>query len=401
MAAVPTSGVRGALLVLAKDLRIAVRSRTLLVLGILAPLGLVLVFNVVFGGLEDPDAPVTFDVGVVDLDGGDVAAGFTDLLGDLADSGLLDLRDLRDEGAAREAVDTGEVAAVWVVPEGFSSAVRAARDAELLVVADVDSPNTAAFARSLAERYATGVRTSSLAAQTAVATGVATPETAGELAEEVATGTPLVSLEVEEADTGALPPLTGMTAGITLFFVFFTAGLPIVSILEERTHGTLARLLVAPMPSWSITAGKVLAAVVLGVLSLACLMVATTLLMGVEWGSPVGALMLATAAVVAATGIMAVAGSLARTTEQAGNVQGLVAVAFALIGGVFIPGSARSSGLLANLEKLTPHGWFREGLAAQLDGGLADAVPAAGVLLAMGLVTGAVGLTLSRRVLRR
>lgn len=393
--------MRAALLVLVKDLRTAVRNRSLLVLGFLAPLGLAFVFNLVFGGLGDPDAPVTFDVGVADLDGGDVAAGFTDLLADLAADGLLDLRELDDEATAREAVEDGDLAAAWVVPAGFSESVRSGRPVELLVVADVDSPTTAGFARHLAERYSAGVATSSLAAQVAVATGVVEPAAAGTVAEDVAGSGTLATLEVEEADTGSLPPLTALTAGITLFFVFFTAGLPTVSIIEERTQGTLARLLVAPVPSWSITAGKVLAAVVLGVLSLASLMGATTLLMGVEWGPPLGALLLATAAVVAAAGIMTIPGGLARTTEQAGNVQAVVAVAFALLGGVFVPLSGPQGGALATLELLTPHGWFHEGLRAQLHGSVTDALPAIGVLLAMGVATGAVGLSIARRSLRR
>lgn len=394
-------GLRSTLLILLKDLRIAVRSRTLLVIGFLAPLGLVIVFNVVFGGMDDPDAPVTFAVGVVDLDGGEVAAGFTGLLEELAGDGLLDLRELDDERAARAAVEDGELAAVWVVPEGFSSSVQAARDAELLVVADVDSPTTAEFARNLAERYTTGVRTSVLAAQVAVASGAVPPSEAGAVAEDLASAPPLVALDAEEADTGALPPLTALTAGITLFFVFFTAGMPTVSILEERGHGTLARLLVAPIPSWSVTAGKVLAAVALGAVSLASLMGATALLMGVEWGPPGGAFLLATAAVVAATGIMTIPGALARTTEQAGNVQAVVAVAFAMLGGVFVPLSGAAPGLLSTLELLTPHGWLRHGLSAQMHGGVVDALPAVGVMVAMGLATGAIGLSMARRTLRR
>ena len=109
----------------------------------------------------------------------------------------------------------------------------------------------------------------------------------------------------------------------------------------------------------------------------------------------------ATAAVVAAAGIMTIPGGLARTTEQAGNVQAVVAVAFALLGGVFVPLSGPQGGALATLELLTPHGWFHEGLRAQLHGSVTDALPAIGVLLAMGVATGAVGLSIARRSLRR
>ena len=110
---------------------------------------------------------------------------------------------------------------------------------------------------------------------------------------------------------------------------------------------------------------------------------------------------LAVAAVVAATGIMSVAGAAARTTEQAGNVQGVVAVVLGLLGGAFVPIPGSESGLLAQLQMLTPHGWFLDGLAELRSHGLGAAMPAVVVLLGMGAVTGAVGLRMARSMLRR
>src|SRR5687767_77332 len=101
---------------LVKDLRIQLRNRSVVILGFVAPLTLAFLLNLVFGGTDEPDAPVTFDVGVVDLDGGPVATQFVRLLDGIAASGLFDLRHLPDELAARAAVDDGDLSAVWVIP---------------------------------------------------------------------------------------------------------------------------------------------------------------------------------------------------------------------------------------------------------------------------------------------
>jgi ABC-2 type transport system permease protein len=389
-------------LIVGKDLRVQLRNRSLFVLGFVAPLILSFVLNLVFGGTDDPDAPVTFDMGVVDLDEGDGAGnGFTGAVEALAETGLVDLSAYDDEIAARTAVDDGTVAAAWVIPEGFSSAVASGGAAELVVIGDVDATVTASFARAVAERYATDVGTATLAARIAVETGVGQPDESAAIAEEVASRPRLATLVPIGAASEGLDATTRLTAGLMLFFVFFTAGLPLLSILEERGQGTLARLLAAPIPSASITAGKAIATLVIGVASLVSLMAASTLLIGADWGPPVGAFVLAVAAVLAAIGIMSVAGAAARTPEQAGNVQAGVAVALGLIGGTFVPIPDAGSGLLAWLRLLTPQGWFIDGLDALHADGIGAALPAAAALLAMAIVTGALGLRLARTMLRR
>ncbi|MGE3621491.1 MAG: ABC transporter permease [Acidimicrobiia bacterium] len=374
----------------AKDLRLQLRNRSLLVLGLLAPLALSFVLDLVFGGIEE-EGGITFDVGLVAPDDDGPAAGFTALVDELAATGLLDVREYPDEAAARAAVDDGDVAAAWVVPEDFSAAVQAGRGTAITVVGDVDSPNTAGAARSIAQGYATRLGTATLAGLVAVETGVAGPGGVATVAEQVAASPPLAALSSRDLASTQLDATTSLSAGLALFFVFFTAGTAVLGIIEERGGGTLARLLAAPIPRASIVAGKVVAAVVLGVLSLVSLMVGSTLLMGADWGPPVGAVLLALCAVLAATGIMAVAGSAARTTEQAGGVQGVVAVVLAVVGGTFVPIPASEGSLLSTLRALTPNGQYLDGLTALRADGPVAALPHAAALAAMGLVAGAVG----------
>jgi hypothetical protein len=121
------------------------------------------------------------------------------------------------------------------------------------------------------------------------------------------------------------------------FFVFFTVQYGVTGLLEEEKLGTLPRLLAAPVPPWSVQVGKALGSAVLGVASLTVLAVASNLVLGADWGPPLGVAILILALVVAAVGLMGLVGSFARTAEQAGNAQAIVAIVLGMTGGVFFP----------------------------------------------------------------
>ena len=78
-------------------------------------------------------------------------------------------------------------------------------------------------------------------------------------------------------------------------------------------------------------AGKAIGSFVLGVVSLTVIVVASTLLVGAEWGNPVGVAALIVAAVLSAMGITALITTLARTEEQAGGWNAIVAVTLGIL----------------------------------------------------------------------
>lgn len=387
-------------LIALKEMRVQARTRSLFILGFVAPFTLAFVMNLVFGGIDDPDAPVTFDVALVVLDDGEAAAGFTSMIESIAELGVLDLDVLDDEDAARNAIDDGEVGAAWVVPDGFSDAVATGAATTITVIADVDSPTTASVARSIADSYATRVGTGTLAAVVSVATGVAGPDEVGEIAATVAESPPLLTVVPSETSSTMLDVGTTLMAGMALFFAFFTAGMPLLGIIEERSNATLSRLLVAPIPEAAIVAGKTVAALVLGTISLVALILTSSLIMGIDWGPLAGAIPLSVGAVVAVTGIMSITSSGARDIETAGNLQAIVAIVLGMLGGAFVP-IPSSGGVLGVLQSLTPHGWFFHGLEALQGGDPSAALPATAVLVGIGLVTLAFGASRSRKGLRR
>jgi ABC-2 type transport system permease protein len=383
------------------DLALRIRDRSVFIIGLIAPLGLAFIFNLIFGGgVNDVGENITLDVGVVDLDGGDLGRGFLQVVDAVAADGLLDITRFDSEEAARTAVDAGEVGAVFIVPEGLTEQIASGEDATLTVVGNVDASTTTQIATSIAEGFASGQRTVNIAVHTAQAAGVVTPaETPAAVADAVAAAQdPPITIGEIEAATRQLDSATYFVAGLSIFFVFFIAGMSVTSMLQERQEGTLARLIGAPIARWSILVGKSLASVIIGLGALTVLVVASSILMGADWGAPLGVAVLVVTGLLAVTAIMMMVGGLAKTPEQAGNLQSVVAVTLAMLGGTFVPIS--QEGFLADLSYVTPNAWFMRGLAELAGGGVAAALPAAGALAVMAVVFGGIGLVVMGKVVR-
>jgi ABC-2 type transport system permease protein len=83
---------------------------------------------------------------------------------------------------------------------------------------------------------------------------------------------------------------------------------------------------------------------------------------------------------------MALVGSFARTVEQAGNYQAIVAIVLGMLGGVFFPLPADVV-LLRAAQSVSPHAWFLRGIGEQFrTGDWTLVLPSAAVILLIGVV---------------
>jgi len=387
------------LTVAAKDLAQRTRDRSIFIIAIVAPLALAAVFNLVFGGgINDVGENITFDMGVVDDDPGPLSDVFTGILTSIESDGLIELTTYPDEATARTAVEDGDVGAAFLLDSSLSADITSGADATIEVVGNVDASTTTQVASSIAEQFAIDVRRGNTGAVASLLAGKITPDQIEAVAADAAAATPALTLGDIPAATRQLDASTYFVAGLSIFFLFFIAGMAVTSLLDERRNGTLARLLAAPITPASIVAGKSLTSVVVGLVAMTILVIASTLLMGAEWGPVPGVAMLVVAAVLAVIAIMSAVGSLARTAEQAGNLQSIVAVTLGMLGGTFVQISG--DGLLGRLSLITPNAWFIRGLGDMVGGGSADALPATAVLLGMAGVAGLATLVLVRRTVR-
>ncbi len=400
--------MRIVLLVALKDLRQRLRDRTALLVSVVAPLGLAFIFSQLLAGATDFRAVYV----VADMDGGPLATVLReDVIGSLQGSDdTFQIVDVATEAAARAAVADGSADAAFLVPAGFSAAIGAGQAVTLEVVGARDSGLATEIARAVAQRFGDGVVTVQLAVATAAELGGpggpgapgATPDAAlqARIVGAASTARPPLILADQTAALRQLSLASYFSASMAILFLFFSAQMGLVSLFDERRQGTLARILAGPVKPWTVLGGKLLGGFVQGMLAMTVLVVATTLLIGASWGSPLGVALVCTAAVIAALGISTLVISFTNSAEVAGAASSAVAITLGVLGGSFSP-TAQAPEIMGTLALFTPHGWFMRGLGDMQGGGtVADGLPAVGVLLAMGLVTGGIGMARARRLVK-
>ncbi|MGQ0848325.1 MAG: ABC transporter permease [Actinomycetota bacterium] len=378
-----------------KDLKLRIRDRSLLIVAVLAPLVLAFIFNAVFGSALQGGVSFEPKFGIVQNASPRTSAILQQISTGIG--GAWEVFGSRQE--AEEAIDAGQIDAVFVVGEGLDGAIDQGRGGTLEVIGNVDSETATEVATSIAKGYGQSVGEIQLSIAAALTAGGHPAQVIPAATDEGVTSTALVG-EVK-AEVRQLDATTSTVAAMAVFFLMFTSQVGFLSLLEERRDGTLARILSSPTRPWQVVAAKSLVSVLLGLASLFVVMVVGRFLMGAQWGNPAGVALLVVAAVAAASGISALTTGLASTPEAAGNIQGIVGTVLGLLGGVFFP-IGEEGGLLSRISGLTPHHWFMRGLADLADGqGASAAAPAALPLLVIAAITAlAAALFIRRQVAR-
>jgi len=387
--------VATALLIAAKDLRQRLRDRSALLIAFVVPFALAAIFGLTLHDVGS--GRVTFSFALVDRDHGPAARAFVaDVLSPIESRGLVRVRVEPTLARGRSDADSGKVAATFVIPAGFSAALAAGRPASMQVLGNVDDAIGTLVAQSLAQSYARGVDGVRVAVAAARPTSAADARRLAALAVAAPQAVTIADVSTSRKE---LSPGTFYAAGMAVFFLFFTVQFGVTSILDERRDGTLARMFAAPIRRSTVLLGKLLTSLVLGVVSMSVLAVATHFVLGAHWGNPLGVAILIVCGVVAATAVMALVATLAKTPDQAGAWGSMVALVLAMLGGSFFS-VAQAGGVIAELSLLTPHAWFLRGLQ-DLAGGAGPGVVLgpASAILTFAAVTGGIALTRMGRLI--
>src|SRR5579859_6324112 len=145
--------MRAAWLICAKDLKARLRDRSALLIGIVVPLALAFIFNVIFSGVSGSSGVIS--LGVVDADHGAASQAFIQqVLPAVKSSGLITLHTEPSPSRARKLAANGTLDAVIIIPAGFSARVQAGQPASMQVIGNVDAAVATEVARSVTEAYA-------------------------------------------------------------------------------------------------------------------------------------------------------------------------------------------------------------------------------------------------------
>lgn len=383
-----------ATLVLA-DLRHRIRDKTVLIFAIGIPLGLMLALNLVIGGAMDRDLQQA-TVAISAAPDDQLAAAFTELLPqvgidvEITETTAQEVQALTESGAAKLGI---------IVPDGFSAAALSGEPTEIRVIegdgAGIESDVVITVLNGFVDRI-----TASASAAAAAGQAGMPPEQIAAVAQQVADSPSRITLTEGATSDEQLDPTAALVAGQAGLFLMFTVSFGVLSLMEERQNGTLARLWSTPIPRTFPMIAKTISAFVLGVLATSVLLLIGGLLFDVSFGSPVAVGVLVVCAVLATTALTFIVARLASTAEQAGAIQSILAMVLGIAGGAFIQFSA--SGFFGTLLDLNPVAALSRGLGITSGGGgLAEIGAPVAIMLGFALVAAVIARLLPDRGARR
>lgn len=308
-----------------KDTKVLIRDWKALLILLAMPFILISLLGMALGSLWSGESGISkFDVGVVDLDKGELATVFVkDILKSKDMKKILNVSEISEE-TARTKVSNGDLAAAVTIPKDFSELVTSGKNASMEVLADPGQEVRAGIIRSIANAYASRLSSVMIGASVPVGTliqaGAVPPEQAvaigRQLAEEARKDADNPRITVAEGSIAKKRELTAIeyySAGMSVMFILFGSMYGAFSMLDERRQYTLMRLMSTPTSRTTILGGKLAGIFLIGVLQFIALVLVTRFMYGVKWGSMPAVVSLMLATVLATTGLAIFISSVAKT----------------------------------------------------------------------------------------
>lgn len=414
-----------------KDLIVAFRDTSALLLMLVAPFALTLVMVFAFGGSTDSGTGLAdIPVAIVNRDVGQFGSFLVQALQseDLAD--LLEPVVMDDAGRARAAVDADEAAAAVIIPEtlsanmlptepatpgdGASEGEQGVMEVEIQIYVNPGRSISASVVRGIVAGVLNDLSAGVAGAQVAITqlivhdviSAQAAPILGPQIGERMAQGmgaAELIGIEsaVVGAEAGAEARgfnwLAYMAPSMAILFLMFTMTMGGRTILVERDDGTLPRMLTTPTTPAQVLGGKISGIYLTGLVQMVILILASALLLDVGWGSPVAVALLLVALAAAATGWGALIAAYARSPGQASILGTIVALTFGIGSGHFFAREALPE-WLQTVSLVSPNAWGLEAFTTLASGGgLADIALPIVSLLVMAAVLFGVAVVLFRR----
>jgi ABC-2 type transport system permease protein len=366
-------------------------------------------FIAILGGVFGGSTPV-FTLYAANEDQGDLGK---DVIKLLEDSPSLELEILESRAEADRRVGQGERMAAVVIPADFSAAAKTEAGSTIWLIIDPARQSNAGLVSGLVkaalskmlvdvsiEREMTKMisdidtgalgETSSFDFDTFIRAG-AKAVVAKQVNEAI--DNPLIDLKKEWVSEAANPieatRLGGLVPGYTLMFLFFLLSHIAVAVVDERSQGSLRRLLVTPATKTVILTGKMLPFIFIAIGQMLFVLLVSSWAFKMPLGNSLPALIViivATAFSAATLGILVAA--IVKNENQAGGLTILVVLVLAVVSGCI-----SESIQLVGINMLTPHYWARQGLlnVLQRGTGLEGVWLPAGVLLGMSILFFVIG----------
>jgi ABC-2 type transport system permease protein len=358
---------------------------------LIMPLLFTLFFGFVLGSATapKPDVDPRLPVGVIDRDGGVLAANLQTLLEQSNVIRPVLLKQDELEGLDQK-VHNGDLAAVVVIPAGYSDRHLADQPIPLDVIIDMNQPSGQTVSRALetvsgrllgaveaAHISQSALPQNNLYDSLANATS-AWQEPALTVAVIKATGQ-----AAEEPGTNSVSGYAQASAGMMVQFSIFGLITSAMVLMLERKSGTLQRLLTSPIRPYEVIAGHVLAMFCIVFAQQLILVIVGQLVFGVNYASqPLAILLMISVLSLWAASLGLLISVLSRKEDQVITLSLIAMFVFAALGGAWFPLEVAGKAFAA-VGHIMPTAWAMDGFQNILIRGLAfqSVLLPAGVLL--------------------
>jgi len=348
-------------------LRRMLRDRSNIFFVFIFPLVIILLVGAQFGSGSGPSV-------VVSHDGGPLVEAIVERM---ADSVVF--REVESESEVVDAVERGAASAGIVFPDGFDDAISEGRASEIGFVRRPDEPG--ALQPILEAAVAEVTADHRVAAIVARSTGAEFTEALEDVAPVRAAG---VEVQTERVGEELFPDAGQFdvgAAGMLVMFVFLTALTGSAVLIQNRQLGITHRMLSTPTPTATVIAGEGMARFLVGLFQGVYIVVFSLILFRVDWGDPLGWILVLVPLAAVGAGAAMLLGTLFRNPEQAAGISVISSIGLAALGGCMLPLELFSPGL-RTIAHVTPHAWALDGFAdlTYRGGSVADVLPEVGVL---------------------
>lgn len=413
--------MRKLILIGVKDLKLVFRDRAALTFMLLAPFLLTIGMGFVTGRFSGGSSGLAdIPVIVVNLDNEQLGDALADVFSSEELADLMEPTASSDPEAARRLIDDDQASAAVIIPEGFTRSIIPAEGTtfdenyvepettKIEVYTNPSRPTSSGVVKAIVDEFVSRVEEGRTSGITTIlqlgAGGFITSDNAETEAQNIfqnmdETETTAIRLKTntQGAEAVEFDILAYMAPGMALLFLMYTVSYGGRSILQERSQGTLPRLLISPTSNTQVLGGKVLGIFLTGVAQVGILILASTLFFRVQWGDPLGVTALILAAVLGATGWGMLITALARSPAQVASIGSALMLIFGILGGSFI-NLEQMPPLFRAISKITPNAWGLDGFTTlALGGNLSNLTEPITALLIMGIVLFGVSVLLFRR----
>jgi ABC-2 type transport system permease protein len=377
------------LLIALNALRLTIRDRRALVMILVAPLIAIAILGNALSGLMTATHLSPFDVLVVNEDtaaapplgrGAPVNLGkvLTDTVLARDDvKRIIHTSEVTDLAQAISTVTAGKAVTVIHVPPNFSADMLAGRPIAVEMQSDPGRPTQVEIVQQIVRSFTDQITLNRVQA-TLNPTQLGAQLTLPQIIEVPASAKPVSAMQY-------------YAAAMSIMFMVMTALSRGRAVLEQIEEGTITRMLTAPTSKTIVLSGQMLGTVVVLLAQFLVLQLGTTLLFKVVWGPWSTTLLIGVAFSVAAAGVGTAIAGLVNDKRAADSAVGMVGMLFSALSGGMFP-IYLFSGSLKLIARFIPNYWALQGFLDQMGGAAVTKVwLPAGVLLSIGVVTGAIG----------